>query len=274
VPMRPRTLPAHDMNNGKPFLRKLNLRFAPEHLAVEIRRVMLLMLLILEVTLAAPAMAQSASLADSGGPSNNAVLPASPTYPPVDLTYTRPTEKAKLENYFFDAYGPYPIIGAGFAAGLNQAYNNPPEWGQGAQGYGKRFGSNLAIAAVATTTRYGLAEAFREDTIYYNCECKGLMPRLKHALISTLVARRGSDGHSVFSVPALVAPYAGTMTAVYGWYPSRFDYKDGFRMGNYALLGYAAGNIGLEFLYGGPHSLLSRMHLKGLHAAPTPGPNP
>jgi hypothetical protein len=242
---------------------------------MNMRRSMLVLLAIAGLaSLAVPAKAQSASLADSGDSSSNAALPASPTQPSPDVIYTRPSEKTKLQNYFFDAYGPYPILGAGFAAGLNQVYNNPPEWGQGAQGYGKRFGSNLAIAAVATTTRYGLAEAFREDTIYYNCECKGLIPRLKHALISTLVARRGDDGHSVFSLPALVAPYAGTMTAVYGWYPSRFDYKDGFRMGNYALLGYAAGNIGLEFLYGGPHSPLSRMHLKGLHETPAPGPNP
>ncbi len=37
--------------------------------------------------------------------------------------------------------------------------------------------------------------------------------------------------------------------------------KDAFRMGNYSLLGYLGGNLGLEFLYSGPHSLISRMHL-------------
>jgi hypothetical protein len=51
-------------------------------------------------------------------------------------------------------------------------------------------------------------------------------------VISTFTTRRGDDGHRVFSVPALVAPYAGTMTAVYGWYPGRYDGRDGFRMGN------------------------------------------
>jgi hypothetical protein len=38
--------------------------------------------------------------------------------------------------------------------------------------------------------------------------------------------------------------------------------------GNYSLLGYVGGNIALEFLYGGPHSLLSRIHLNNPHAAP------
>jgi hypothetical protein len=192
----------------------------------------------------------------------------------LDLTYIRPTQKTKLRNYFFDAFGPYPIAGAAFAAGINQADNTPPEWKQGAEAYGKRFGSDLAIAAVSTTTRYALAQAFKEDTLYYRCECKGVFPRLGHAVISTFTARRGDDGHRVFSIPALVAPYAGTMTAVYGWYPGRYDAEDALRMGNYSLLGYIGGNIALEFLYSGPHSMLSRMHLGKSHGAPSPGSTP
>jgi hypothetical protein len=43
--------------------------------------------------------------------------------------------KTKLRNYFFDAYGPYPIVGAALAAGINQLDNASPEWKQGAQGY-------------------------------------------------------------------------------------------------------------------------------------------
>ena len=86
-------------------------------------------------------------------------------------------------------------------------------------------------------------------------------------------ARRGEDGHRVFSFPALVAPYAGSMTAIYGWYPNRFAAKDVFRMGNYSLLEYIGGYIGLEFFYSGQHSLLSRMHLNNAHGAPDPGPN-
>jgi hypothetical protein len=150
--------------------------------------------------------------------------------------------------------------------------HTPPEWKQGAAGYSKRFGSVFGIAAVTTSTRFSLARAFREDTLYYRCECKGLFPRLNHAVLSTFTGRRGDDGHRVFSFPALIAPYAGTMTAVYGWYPGRYNAQDGFRMGNYSLLGYVAGNVGLEFLYSGPHSLMYRMHLNNSHGAPDRGP--
>jgi hypothetical protein len=212
-----------------------------------------------------PMLAEAQLLADPG---NSSRIVAGTGTPP-SVTYMRPTGKAKLHNYVFDAFGPYPIVGAGFAAGVNQAYNTPPEWKQGAAGYSKRFGSDFGIAAVSTTTRYGLAQAFKEDTLYYRCECKGVFPRLKHAVISTLTARRGEDGHRVFSFPSLIAPYAGSMTAVYAWYPGRYNGKDALRMGNYTMLGYVGANIGLEFIYSGPHSLLTRMHLSKTHGAPS-----
>jgi hypothetical protein len=191
-----------------------------------------------------------------------------------ELAYTRPTERTKLHDYLFDTIGPYPLVGAALLAGLNQAYDTPPEWNQGLKGYGRRFGSVFGIETVSTTTRYALAEAFREDTTYYRCECKRFFPRLGHALISTLTARHGDDGNRVFSFPSLVAPYAGSMTAVSAWYPSRYGPKDAFRMGNYTLLGYAGANIALEFIYGGPHSIFARMHLTNAHKPAGSDPNP
>src|SRR4029077_1620652 len=212
-----------------------------------------------------PATAQA--LADSED-SSSTVAGTTPTLP--DLRYIRPTEKTRLRNYFFDTFGPYPVMLSAIAAGINQADKTPPEWKQGAAGYGKRFGSDFAIAAVTTTTRYALSRAFREDALYYRCSCKGVFPRIRHAVISSFTARHGDDGHSAFSFPAIVAPYAGTMTAVYGWYPARYGPKDAFRMGNYSLLGYIGSNLALEFFYSGPHSLLGRMHLNNAHGAPDP----
>jgi hypothetical protein len=232
-----------------------------------------LMLLLLATAgfAALPVPSKAQALIDSAT-SPGTVASTTPAQP--GLTYTRPTGKTRLRNYVFDAFGPYPIVGAALAAGINQADNTPPDWKQGAAGYGKRFGSDFGIAAVTTTTRYALAQAFREDTLYYRCECKGVFPRLRHAVISTFTSRRGEDGHRVFSFPALVAPYAGTATAVYAWYPGRYDARDAFRMGNYSVLGYVGGNIALEFLYSGPHSWRSRMHLNNGHGAPAPGSNP
>jgi hypothetical protein len=189
------------------------------------------------------------------------------------LTYERPTQATKMKTYVFDAFGPYAFVGGAFFGGIDQATNTPPEWKQGFGGYSERFGSDFGIAAAGTTTRYLLADALKQDTLYYRCECSGVFSRLRHAVVSTLTGRSGRDGHRVFSFPALVAPYAGSATAVYGWYPSRYGAKDIFRMGNYTLLESVGGNIALEFIYSGPHSLLSRLHLNNSHGSPIQGPN-
>lgn len=114
------------------------------------------------------------------------------------------------------------------------------------------MGSNFGIATVTTTTRYALAKAFREDTLYYRCECAGVFRRLGQAVISTVTSRRGDDGHRGWSFPAIVCRHHDR---VYGWYPSRYGIKDGLRMGSYALLAFVGGNIAREFIYGGPHTL-------------------
>jgi hypothetical protein len=181
--------------------------------------------------------------------------------------YHRPTEKEKLRSWAFVSFGPYAFVGSAAAAGVQQADNAAPEWGQGADAYGVRVANNFGINLVTQTTRYGLAAVFHEDTLFYRCECDGFVPRLKHALISTITARRGDDGHRVFSFASLVAPYAGGETAALAWYPSRYNDKDGFRIGNYNLAVQAGLNIALEFIYGGPHTFLGKHHVPVLSNA-------
>jgi hypothetical protein len=183
---------------------------------------------------------------------------AKPPDPNPILPYTRPTQEEKLRLFAFDALGPYAFATAASAGAFQQASNSPPEWGGGGSAFGMRVASNLGIQLVTTSTRYGLAEILREDAVYYRCQCRGLLPRFGHALISTVTGRHGKDGRTAFSFSDLVSPCAGTMTAL-AWYPDRYGVKDGFRMGNYNLLAQAAGNLALEFIYGGPHTLFSHV---------------
>ena len=233
-----------------------------------------LLILIIGFAISPKLMAQSMA-ANALPPADAAAVPsaARPSYPSPILAYTRPTEKEKLRLFAFDAFGPYAFGEAMLAGGFQQATNSPPEWGGGAKPFAERVASDFGIQLVTTTTRYGMAEILREDAAYYRCECRGLFPRLSHALISTLTARRGEDGHTVFSVPGLVSPYAGTMTAL-AWYPDRFGVKDGFRMGNYNLAGQAVQNLAFEFIYGGPHTLFSRIRRSKLQGGTAVAQNP
>ena len=217
--------------------------------------------------------AQARSKSQSYSNNSSDGLGSTVTVESPDMVYIPPTQSTKLKTYVFDVFGPYALVSGAFFGGIDQATKTPPEWRQGFGGYSERFGSDFGIAAAGTTTRYLLAGALKQDTLYYRCECTGLFPRLRHAAVSTLTERSGRDGHRVFSIPALVAPYAGTLTAVYGWYPSRYGAMDAFRMGNYTLLESIGSNIALEFFYSGPHSLLSRIYLNNSHGSTIKGPN-
>jgi hypothetical protein len=231
--------------------------------------------LIIGVAISSPgALAQSPPPPAPSPSHDAAVRPSSiPGYTDPISTYLRPTEKEKLRLYFFDAFGPYALTEAVFAGGVQQATKSPPEWGGGWNGFGERAASNFGIQLMTTTTRYGLARILHEDAAYYRCECTGFFPRFSHALISTLTARQGEDGRTVFSIPGLVSPYAGTMTSL-AWYPARFGVKDGLRMGNYNLLGQAGGNLALEFIYGGPHTMFSRLRSSKSQGGTGPDQNP
>jgi hypothetical protein len=100
---------------------------------------------------------------------------------------------------------------------------------------------------IGHTTEYSFAAAIHEDVAYHRCECKGFFPRSSHALISTLTAKTRS-GRTVFSVPSLVSPYAGSFAAMNAWYPNRYEPADAFRVGNTSFLFKAVGNLIGEFI--------------------------
>jgi hypothetical protein len=212
-------------------------------------------------------------------PAQTAPPAASSSSVQVISTYHRPSAREKFRSYAFDSFGPYAFAGSAVAGAVMQAESpsklqsgSPPDWGQGWDSYGVRVASNFGINLITQSSRYTMGTIFREDTIYYRCECSGFTHRLEHALISTVTARKGEDGHRVFSFPALSAPYAGTEAAALLWYPNRFDAMDGFRMGNYNLALQAAYNVALEFVWGGPHTFLGRHHVPIVSSAAGMGP--
>lgn len=238
---------------------------------MKMQRVMMAFLFTFFICGAVPPLAKAQSSSGAGASSTPNSQSSAPVHAQPGQTYRKPTHGQKFKSYLFDAFGPYAILGSAAAAGINQASGDkingtgsgiPPEWGGGAKAYFQRFGSKYGINITATTARYTMAEVFREDTIYYRCDCSGVSHRLVHALMSTVAARHGDDGRYRFSFSNLAAPYAGTMTAALGWYPARYEPSDGFRMGNYLLVSYAGLNVAKEFVYGGPHTLMAHTPLK------------
>jgi hypothetical protein len=76
-------------------------------------------------TLAPVGKAQSTVASSDAASNANAAVPSTASHPQPVFVYSRPTEKMKLRTYLFDAFGPYPIVGAAFIAGVNQAERTP-----------------------------------------------------------------------------------------------------------------------------------------------------
>jgi hypothetical protein len=173
--------------------------------------------------------------------------PASvPGYLAQPAPYTFPEGRQQFHNYLYSTFGPPAFISSAVGAGLDQRKPAPPEWDSGAQGYAERYGWRFGMQLVSQTTAYSLGVLMHEDVAYHRCACAGLLPRTTHAFVSTLTARTGS-GRTVFSVPALVSPYAGSFTAVNAWYPARYEPADALRIGSMSFVFKAAGNLVGEF---------------------------
>jgi len=116
----------------------------------------------------------------------------------------------KFHLFFKSTVDPVTFIGAGASAGLSQWNNDDKEWGQGAEGYGKRYAA--AFTDRASRNFFGkffYPTIFRQDPRYFREGQGSTKARLGHALAHTFVARRDSGG----SMPNL-SLWAGTTSTV------------------------------------------------------------
>lgn len=101
---------------------------------------------------------------------------------------------------------PYHLLGSGVGAGISQARNAWPGYGQEIGGYGKRFGA--AMATSATDSFFGkfvLASLLRRDPRYFVQLQGGPGRRIAYAL-SRLVVGRTDEGARAANWPGLISP--------------------------------------------------------------------
>ena len=132
------------------------------------------------------------------------------------------------------------------AAGGSQLAKDPPEWGQGVEGYSKRAGSLLATFSIQASVQEGAAAALHYDPRHLRCECHGFGRRLAHGLLWSFLTKN-DEGQTRFNFPVVGGAYAAGMIPML-WYPDRYNpLKDGFRRGSQQL-GFSVGaNLIVEF---------------------------
>ena len=173
--------------------------------------------------------------------------PATTTNQTTGKDYVFPSSHERFKRYVNSTIGPFRLARTAAAAGIEQWRDSPEEWGQGAQGYGKRFASGLAQNAIHQTVEYGLDSAMGLDTGFQRSKKEGFGPRFKDALIQNVTSRTKS-GNRVISVPRFAGVYTGAIVARETWYPDRYTYKDGLRSGTTTLVMGFGINLLREFV--------------------------
>jgi hypothetical protein len=121
-----------------------------------------------------------------------------PNYKPgVKLCTLKFTDKFAL--FVQDSLDPVVFLGTAFDAGIDQAENTDPSYGQGAEGYGRRYGAEFAGQASSRFFKdFAYPWIFSEDPRYYRLAHGKAGTRLLHAVEHAVVAHR-DDGTRMFN---------------------------------------------------------------------------
>jgi hypothetical protein len=104
-----------------------------------------------------------------------------------------PGQKYRL--FFRSAFDPWPFGLSAVVAGINQAANADAEWGQGVQGYAKRFGSSYSDYFIGNFFGNAvLPSLLREDPRYFQKGSGSAMSRFLWAAASTVWCKRDRGG--------------------------------------------------------------------------------
>ncbi len=132
-------------------------------------------------------------------------------------------QKFKLAVQYLN---PYTFVFVAAEAGVNQARNSPSEYGQGAEGYGKRYGAGFADGLTATVFITGLYPSLlRQDPRYYRFGYGGFSHRVGYALSRILVTRQDS-GRRAFNVSEVLGSFSSSALAVTYYPKSQRDFSD------------------------------------------------
>jgi hypothetical protein len=157
------------------------------------------------------------------------------------------TSKQKFELMAKTMYDPFTFASAGITAGLGQATNSFPEYGQGASGFGKRYGAAFADNADSNFfSNFAYPVIFKQDPRYFRLGEGSIKRRIWVAVEEEFVARKDSGGKTFHFSNVLGAITAGTISNAY--YPPS-SRGVGLTAGRAATaLGYGClGDIFLEF---------------------------
>jgi Carboxypeptidase regulatory-like domain len=119
------------------------------------------------------------------------------------------TPKHKFELAWKSASDPVTVAGVAFLAGIDQAGDRWHDYGQGAQGYGKRFGASYADVFAATFVGGAVMPSLlKQDPRYFYKGTGSKRSRLLRAIGSSVICK-GDNGHWQPNYSNVAGSFAG-----------------------------------------------------------------
>ncbi len=116
-------------------------------------------------------------------------------------------------------FDPMEFVLVGFVAGLGQASNSNPSYGQGAQGYAKRYGTSYADNAIENFMASAVfPTVLHQDPRYYQLGHGGFLKRAGHAVGRVLITRSDS-GHTQLNYSELMGGVSAAAISTYTYHP-------------------------------------------------------
>ncbi len=175
------------------------------------------------------------------------------------------TARQKFSLAWANARDPGNLVLAGAVAGVQQATDAFPGYGQGAQGYGKRYGANAANLVIGTFMGGAvLPSLFRQDPRYFYKGTGTVRSRLVYALSRAVIAR-GDNGKWQPAYASILGDLSeGAISNLY--YPESDRHGAGLTVENgfLGVAGDALNNVFQEFI-------LRRLTAKAGKLAPPKG---
>lgn len=162
-----------------------------------------------------------------------------------DLAHSRLplTAGEKFHLAIANCVSPAAFLGSGFSAAMGQAADSPAGYGQGADGYGKRYGASMANRASSNLIgTYFLSSIMHDDPRYFVMGDGSLKQSVKYALRRVVIVRK-DDGGETFNWPGIMAPLAAAGLA--NSYMPDAQRTAGYTFRNYGLAIAASAGVNL-----------------------------
>ena len=155
------------------------------------------------------------------GTSNDRLFYALPNFLTLENTDQVPplTVKEKFKVVTRGSFDYIQLPWYGFLAGISQAENSEPGYGQGAEGYGKRLGASFADGTIENyITGAILPSLLRQDPRFFQSGQGGFWHRTGYAVSRIFVTRTDAGGEQ-FNYSEVVGSAAAAAISTYSYHP-------------------------------------------------------